>query len=217
MGGMPDTSRMRPDHGCIFDVASEQHGYFTVEQAHGCGFGWRTLLYHVKRGRFLHMRRRLYRLRDYPSSPHEEVAVAWLAVGKDAAVSHESALDLLDLSDVIPNTVHLTVPRTRRGLNPPPSVTVHTVICPLATDEVTTVGGIRVTTAARSIVDAAETGTGPEQIELAVAQALERGLATPEELQEHASTRGNRVARLIAQSIARTRCPAGKAQGKAPA
>jgi hypothetical protein len=45
------------------------------------------------------------------------VATPRLAVGKDAAgVSHETALDLLDLSDVIPDTVHLTVPRTRRGL-----------------------------------------------------------------------------------------------------
>ena len=47
---------------------------------------------------------------------------AWLAVGKqNAVVSHESALDLLDLSDVSPDRVHLTVPRSRRGLAAPPA------------------------------------------------------------------------------------------------
>src|SRR5687768_11843117 len=108
---MSDEIPASPDHSCLFDVASEQHGYFTVQQAHGCGFGWRALLHHRKRGRFIHIRRGLYRLRDYPSSPREEVAAVWLAVGKDTAVvSHESALDLLDLSDVIPNSVHITVP-----------------------------------------------------------------------------------------------------------
>src|SRR5688572_22180598 len=133
---MSDAPSASPDHGCLFDVASEQHGFFTVEQAHTCGFGWRLLLYHVKRGRFVHIKRGLYRLRDYPSSPREEAAAAWLSVGRDdAVVSHESALDLLDLSDVTPNSVHLTVPRRRRGLNPPPGATVHTAILPLQPDE----------------------------------------------------------------------------------
>jgi predicted transcriptional regulator of viral defense system len=200
---MSDRRGTAPDHGRLFDVASEQHGYFTVDQAHACGFNWRLLHHHVTRGRFVHVRRGLYRLRDYPSSPREEVAAAWLAAGKDTAVvSHESALDLLDLSDVIPGSVHLTVPRTRRGLNPPPGATVHTAGRPLQRDEITTVDGVRVTAAARSIVDAAEAGTGPEQIEMAVAQALRRGLTVPDELSRHASTRSRRVAGLIAQAIA---------------
>ncbi len=217
---MSDSDPKGPDHGCLFDVASEQHGSFTVEQAHRCGFSWRTLLHHVKRGRFLHVRRGLYRLRDYPTSPRDEAAAAWLAVGKhDSVVSHESALDLLDLSDVIADRVHLIVPRARRGLHAPPGVAVHTTSCPLRPDEVTTVDGIPVTTPARSIVDAAEAGTGPEQIEMAVDQALERRLATVEALHGYASERGSRVAGLIAHAIARAqRTPhgAGAAGRKVP-
>jgi predicted transcriptional regulator of viral defense system len=137
------------------------------------------------------------------------VAAAWLAVGKhDSAVSHETALDLLDLSDVTPNSIHLSVPRARRGLNPPPGVTVHTLRRPLQPTEVTTVDGIRLTTAPRTIVDAAEAGTGPEQIELAVAQALRRGLATSDELRKQTAARGRRVTRLIAQAITRAQQPA---------
>ncbi len=215
---MSDSKRVRPDHRCLFDVASEQHGYFTVEQAHQCGFRWRTLLYHVRRGRFLHIRRGLYRLRDYPSSPRDEVAAAWLAAGRqDAVVSHESALDLLELSDVVPESIHLIVPRSRRGLHPLPGVAIHTTSVPLRPDEVATVNGIRVTVAARSIVDAATAGTGPEQIEMAVAQALARGLATPDELHRQAAMRGRSVARLIAQAIGRAQPAIAPIGGKVPA
>ena len=35
-----------------------------------------------------------------------------------------------------------------------------------------------ITSATRSILDAAEAGTAPEQIEMAVTQAMDRGLAT---------------------------------------
>jgi len=112
---MSDTAPGGPDHVCLFDAASKQHGYFTTAQAHRCGFDWRGLHYHTARGRFVRARRGLYRLRDYPTSPREEVVAAWLAAGPDAAVSHENALDLLELADVTPERVHVTVPRSRRG------------------------------------------------------------------------------------------------------
>lgn len=57
--------------------------------------------------------------------------------------------------------------------------------------------GLILTSATRSILDAAEKGADPEQIELAVAQAVERGLVTSEELRQAANNRSRRVARLI--------------------
>jgi predicted transcriptional regulator of viral defense system len=200
---MSDPGPERPDHACLFDVASEQHGYFTTGQAHRCGFGWRALHYHAARGRFVRVRRGLYRLRDFPSSPREEVAAAWLAAGPGAAVSHESALDLLGLADVTPDRVHVTVPRARRGAAPAPGVTLHTTVRPFRRDELTAVDGVRLTSAARAIADAAESGIGPEQVELAVVQALHRGLTTPGELREQASGRGRRVAELVDDAMAR--------------
>src|SRR5207248_3046491 len=113
----PLLAATRPDSLCLFEVASEQGGYFTAEQARACRYSFALLSHHVKSGRFLRIRRGLYRLRDYPSSPREDVLAAWLAVGKESAVvSHDSALDLLDLSDVIPDAAHLTVPRFRRNV-----------------------------------------------------------------------------------------------------
>ena len=114
---LEDTARHGPDRQALFDVASEQYGYFTADQATRCGYAPDMLTYHVGRGTFQRVHRGIYRFRDYPSSLHEPVIAAWLAIGKDAAVvSHESALDLWDLSDVIAAAVHLTVPRVQRSL-----------------------------------------------------------------------------------------------------
>jgi predicted transcriptional regulator of viral defense system len=127
---------------------------------------------------------------------------AWLAVGKNVAVvSHETALDLLDLSDVTPNAIHLTVPRSKRYHTGLPGVEIHTTKRPLTPRDVTMREDIRVTSAGRTILDTAEWGTGPEQIEMAVRQAIHRGLALPDELQAQAHERGGRVSRLIAASL----------------
>ena len=163
---MGDTTRVRPDHDCLLWIASEQHGYFTNAQASVCGFSRFLLARGTETGRFDRVRRGLYRLHAYPTFPREEIAAAWLTVGKDVAiVSHESALELLDLSDVIPNSIHLTVPRAKRHLPHLPGVTIHTTTRSLGPLDVVTRDGVRLTAAGRTILDAAETGTAPEQIE----------------------------------------------------
>src|SRR5581483_5243809 len=188
----------RPDRLRLFELASEQGGYFTAEQARASGYSFALLSHHVKRGRFLRVRRGLYRLREYPSSPREDVLAAWLAAGKDVAVvSHESALDLLDLSDVMPNAVHLTVPRARRHLPTLPGVKIHTTVRPLQPSDLAYRDGLVLTSATRTILDAAEAGTAPDQVERAVVQAVERGLTSPDELRQSAAERGRRVAALI--------------------
>lgn len=148
------------------------------------------------------MHRGVYRLRDFPSSEHEEVVAAWLALGREqAVVSHESALDLFGLSDVVPNAVHLTVPRRQRYLSAPEGVRLHTVDPPLDTNEVVERDGVRVTAPARTIVDAAESGVGPEQVEKAIREALRRGLTTQEQLLAAARARPRRVRDLVGRAL----------------
>ena len=191
----------KPSRGGLFDVASGQGGHFTAAQALACGFSRALLAHHVKSERFIRVRRGLYRVREFPASPREHVLAAWLAAGKGTVVvSHESALDLLNLSDVIPDAVHLTVPRTRRNLPSLPGAKIHTTSRALESDLVVR-DGMAVTSATRSILDAAEAGMAPDQVEAAVRQALDRGLATRELLLAKASKRGRRVADLIARAI----------------
>lgn len=204
---MHDTGA-QPDHQKLFQIASEQGGYFTATQARSCGFSWALLTHHSKSGRFLRVRRGLYRFREYPSSPREDVLAAWLGVGANmAVVSHESALDLHELSDVIPEVVHLTVPRSKRYRPASAGIAIHTTTRPFAPADTTVRDGIRVTSVARSIVDAAEAGTAPEQIVAATAQAIHRGLTTKRELLSLSRGRGARVERLIEQGLEQREYP----------
>lgn len=148
------------------------------------------------------MRRGLYRLSDYPSDEHEEIRAAWLTVGMERAIaSHESALVLHDLSDVLPNTVHLLVSREHRGIHPPAGVTLHTATTAIPDNEITTRYGIRVSTPSRSIIDAASSGTAPEQIQMAIRQALQQARTTPSELIDQAERHGGQVATLVQRTI----------------
>ena len=199
---MHDTRRKRPDHQGLFEVASEQAGYFTASQAGACGYSSSLRAYHAKRGRWVRVRRGIYRLSEYPSSEHEEVIAAWLWAGKDdAVVSHESALDVFDLSNVIPDTVHITIPRSRRYRPPTAGITLHTTTRAFKPGEVISRGGVRVSSAERTILDCAETGTAPEQIVASAIQAVDRGLATSRQLQTGAKSRGGRVERLIRRAF----------------
>lgn len=124
----------------------------------------------------------IYRLADYPSSSHEEILAAWLWGGKDiAVVSHESALDLLELADTIPSKIHLTVPRSSRHRTAPHGIAIHTTTKGFKYGEVITRGGLRLTSAVRTIVDTAKVGTAPEQIIAAIKNAVclrDTGFAT---------------------------------------
>ena len=199
---MHDRSDAGPNVAGLFLLASEQGGYFTSVQAHGHGFTKQLLAHHAGTGRLQRRRRGLYRFRDYPSSPREEVMAAWLAAGKEkVVVSHESALDLLGLSDVVPASIHLLVPRARRWFRAPPGATLHTTTYPLNSGEMVVRQGIRVTAPVRTILDVAEAGTAPEQVIFAVTQARERGMLVVPYLRQAAEQRDQRVQQLIDQSL----------------
>lgn len=155
-----------------------------------------TLSYHARPGgRYVRVRRGLYRLRHFPSSPFEHVVAAWLPLRQaDAVVSHASAMELYGLSDVIPEVVHVSVPRAKRGQRPRPGVRIHTVVEPLESWEVE---GVAVTGPERSIVDSLEAGEQPEQTDLAIRQALDRGLTSKRRLRAAAVGRPSRVRELV--------------------
>ncbi len=193
-----------PDRQRLFALASQQGGHFTTAQAKECGYSRSLLSHHAGTGEFIRIHRGVYRFRDYPSHPRAEVIAAWLAAGPDtAAVSHESALELLDLSDVVPSSIHITVPRSRRGYGPPPGVTLHTTTRALGQSDVTVRDGMRVTAPTRSIVDAAEAGLAPEQIRRAAAEAIQRGLSGRRDLIAAARRRGGRVQELVEDGVRR--------------
>ncbi len=78
---------------------------------------------------------------------------------------------------------------------------MHTLERPPAPSEVRTVHGIAVTTPERSIVDSLEAGTQPEQIDMAIRRALERGLTTPRHLRAAVAWRSARVRAIVERAV----------------
>jgi predicted transcriptional regulator of viral defense system len=179
----------KPDIRSLEADAYQQSGYFSAEQASKHGVSRQLLNHHVKQGRFERVRRGLFRVRGFPGSQHDDIREKWMAVGMDKAVlSHESALLLLELSDHIPDKVHVLVPRRHRGLRRPPGVVIHT----RPDDEkVSTVwrDAMPVTAPARTLVDVADE-LQPEQASMATRQALNLGLLTRRQLKQEAARRG---------------------------
>src|ERR1035437_2572864 len=160
-----DAPRPRPDHRTLWHVAADQGRFFTAEQAQSCHVSRRMLSHHARAGRYVRVRHGLYRLRDFPPPEHEDILAGWLAVGADrGVVSHESALALYELDDIIPSAVHVTVPRANRWLTPPAGVVLHTVTHLLKADDVVSRNGIRLTAPERTLIDVAESGTAPDQV-----------------------------------------------------
>jgi predicted transcriptional regulator of viral defense system len=179
----------QPDVRGLEATGYHQHGYFTTSQARERGISSQLLSHYVRQGRFERVRRGLYRLPGFPRPEDDEMREKWMAVGGDKAIlSHQSALALLDLSDNIPNAVHLLVGRRHRGMRRPTGVAIHTRP---DEEEVDTVWreGLPLTAPARTLVDVAGE-LQPEQLEMALRQALGRGLLTARELEEEARWRG---------------------------
>lgn len=189
----------RVDHDDLYRLAEAQSGYFTAQQALAAGMDRSTLLHHARpRGRYLRVRRGLYRLRHFPSAAQEHVVAGWLPLRDvGAVVSHASAFEMYGLSDVIPDAVHLTLPRARRGQRPRRGVRIHTSAQPPASSELRHIQGIPVTSPERSVVDALEAGVQPEQVELAIRQALTRGLTTRRRLTTAAANRSTWVKAFV--------------------
>jgi predicted transcriptional regulator of viral defense system len=187
------------DHDRLYSTAESQAGYFTAGQALESGMDRSTLRHHARPGgRYERVGRGVYRLRHFPTSPLEHVVAAWLPLRPaGGVVSHESALELYDLADVIPDVVHVSVPRSQRGQRPRVGVRLHTLTDPVSTEDTREVSGVAATTPERAIVDCIDGGTQPEQVELAIRQALQRGLTTRRRLADATAARSSRTRDLV--------------------
>ena len=182
-----------PDYQQLYETAESQAGYFAAHQARKCGFSWERLSSNVKTGRFIRIRRGIYRLTQFPGSEHEDLFVAWLRTGPDSVISHESALSLYELADVLPAEIHVIVPRTASRRRP--DIRQHTHH--LDADEVTRREGLPVTTVTRSLADVATSGLAEEQVRLAIREAIERGLTSAVKLRSYAMRRGGLFQQIL--------------------
>ena len=160
------------------EAAEAQGGYFTSRQAAAAGYGYSHLAYHVAAGKVERVAHGLYRLLSVAISPHDELIrlALWSRDRREqpqAVASHATALTVHELTLLLPDRVHLTVPRGFRK-KPPAGCVLHPR--ELARTEVELREGFAVTTPLRTLVDAAQSADVPhEEVVRAARSALDRG------------------------------------------
>lgn len=172
----------------LYQIADAQGGYFTAAQARQAGYAYSQQHFHVERGNWTRVDHGLFRLRDYPPGEREDL-IRWSLWSRNqqgvpqAVVSHDTALTVHELSDMMPARVHLTVPSGFRKRVPPGCVLHKGRLAP---GDVEARPGYRVTTPLRTLLDVAGSPLSQEHLDAALRDALERGLVRRRQLADAA-------------------------------
>ena len=176
------SDRMPTDRFALLaELAADQHGLFTLEDAREVGYRDNTIAQMARRGRVTRVSQGVYRIAFLPEGRLGAYMQAALwPVGVRGVLSHATALDLWDVSDVNPAKVHVTVPRTHRPQRVVPEVyVVHRE--DLGREDVTAVEGVPIVTLDRAVRECAGDGVGRDLLEQAVRNGRARGLLTAEQ------------------------------------
>lgn len=153
----------------LLEVAGDQRGFVTVRDAEGVGVPAVELRKMASRGVLVRSGHGLYRIESFAAQRHDEFMEANLWADGEGVTSHESALSLMELCDVNPRVINVTVPRRMRRTGP----SYYRVwLQTLGKFDIDWREGIRVTSAARSIADALDSGTRGSLIEQAIESAM---------------------------------------------
>lgn len=164
----------------LFDLAQEQHGFVTTDDARSLKIPPVELRKLAHRGKLVNVKRGVYQFPQLAGSMNESYLFATLNVGKDAYLVADAVLAFHDLAQVNPRTIRVgTKQRIRHPL--PQQVIVADHLIPENQIEVR--DGIRITRVARAIIDSKGL-VMKERLLDALAVASERGLVTSLENRE---------------------------------
>jgi predicted transcriptional regulator of viral defense system len=171
-----------PSWDQLYETAAAQEGLLTTQQAAQAGYSPQLLVHYVRTGKLFRVHRSIYRLVHFPAGDHEDLVVAWLWSEMAGVASHETALALHGLSDVLPSRLHLTLPLAwkRRRFRVPPEVVLHHADIP--PEDRAWFVAVPMTNARRTLIDCAREDLSPELLRQAARSAMARGLVAPGEL-----------------------------------
>ena len=189
----------------LFEIAEQQHGFFTTKQAKAAGFAENTHPYHVQAGNWIREHRGIYRLALFPMADRPDL-VLWALWSRnrdekvEGVYSHQTALSLYDLSDLNPAKLHMTVPTDfRRNSEIPGILVLHCADLP--DSDVQNAQGFKFTRPLRTILELIEAGTVERNfIRQALRQAIDRGLISRQQIR---NARMSGSARKIVEDVLR--------------
>ncbi len=174
-------------YNTVFEIAADNFGYLTVEQAWDAAVSPKTLNAMARRGTLEHVSTGVYRVAAISPSPMSEYMEASLwPRGVQGVISHDSALVIHQLSDVNPAKIHITVPRSHRVMRAIPRMyAVHRAN--LAAEDVVFVDGVPVTAPVRTILDSHQAHLGPALIRQAIEDGIRSGVLSTAQAQRLAA------------------------------
>ena len=183
----------KPDYQNLYKIAESQSGFFTSSQAKKAGYSWERLSSLSKQKKFTRIEKGIYRITLFPASPFEDLFIAVLKSGSNSVISHNSALSIYDLSDILPGEIHMIIPQTRSRRRK--GIKYH--ICRISKNEITSYKGLPITTVERTITDGIRSGLDANLIKQAINQGIDRGMITRESLSDQARHYGKNVFEII--------------------
>ena len=170
----------------LLEIANKQGGYFTSLQAFNAGYNYRLQHYHKSKKHWVEIERGLFRIANSTTSQFDDL-IRWSLWSRDkkgnpqAVISHESALVVHELGDVMPAKIHITVPPKFRKEIP------DGIICHkenIKSEDIEKHDDFNITSPLKTIIDVIEDDISLEQLEQIVKDALDKGLVRPINLQK---------------------------------
>ena len=175
----------------LYQIAEDQAGYFSLAQARELSLQRNQIYRELQRGKFDSAGRGVYRFVQFPASRFEGIH------GPQAVVGFQTAFYVYELSDLIPDEIHLILPATSSRRRP--GIRVHTI--QLSTEDMTQFEGLPITTVDKTIIDCAFAYVDDGQIRTAIFQSLRRGMTTKQKLVEQTRNRPARVLELVSRFV----------------
>lgn len=99
----------------LWEVAVEQYGYVTLQDAEHLGIGENVVWMLASRGGLERAAHGVYRFPQLPVTERDPYMLAVLWTGTEhTCLSHDTALAAYEACDINPDRIHLTVPASRR-------------------------------------------------------------------------------------------------------
>ena len=167
----------------LFEIASEQKGYFLTKQANELGISSPSLNQQKNRGYIESVFHGIYRFSQFPISDNEDLMIIWLWSKGEGVFCHETALLYHQLSDVLPRKIHLTLPPSHsRQRKPPKGVLLY--YDEVSDDDITWCEEFPFTSPERTLRELAKKKFDQELIEQAIKKTLLNDILTFREVAE---------------------------------
>lgn len=181
---------MKANRSRLYEIAERQHGFFTTKQARLCGYVSSNHPYHVRTGEWVREYRGIYRLARYPRAPEDQLVLwaLWSRGRNDSPVgvySHQTALSLHELADLMPAKLHMTVPLAfRKTAEVPKILVLHKASVEAA--DIEEREGYRIVKPLQAIVGILDEGSEERsRLRNALREALNRGLITRRQIEQY--------------------------------